>query len=300
MHLPHAFNARGLFQYLAGWMRHRPHTVEGRAHKVLQRAYQVLYHLDKADELATVAFGQFTAWASSAGTLPENIHGWSPQTAAVIIGLSAAFRAIRILQNEAWMLARDAHGVHASNAPKSMHDAYKGIRPLRDGRQKAWTRSIPLPVRQAISDYWTTSGNRLADHRDVDQHHESLAKGCQLLGQSGTISRLAIWLPDNPEQKAPKQFSYERQTDALALARSDFMAIHDLIETLARLDGAQPKQVDYHVDFVPHVEHRPGIASPTALVLLDVEDTKGLLFAHNEHGNITIRDLPDPKINGQV
>src|SRR5258705_416193 len=135
--------------------------------------------------------------------------------------------ALRILQNEVWMLAASGSGV--KDAPASMRKAYKAISQKNgpgSNRQRQSTK-VPAAVRNVVAMYWTSSGEAMAAYRDIDQHHDVLARGCFLLTAGNAVQRVSVRLPDNPELKSPPKFTYNKNIDALDLARKAFSALHE-------------------------------------------------------------------------
>lgn len=288
MYTAEVFNSRGLFQRLGGWMPSLSGTgAERRALVVLQRAYQVLFHLEQADHLELVARQQFNAHVRSMGSVPETLRGWSPTVVGLIIEITGALTALRVLQNDVWVLVTNANG--ARNAPSSMRDASKKLGPKLDKGKKrpGWYGAIPIEVRAAVSSYWQQSGETAALYRDIEQHHDVLARGCFLLTDGETITRVSVRLPDNPATKAPKEFVFNDEIDGLELAHRSFEALHGLVEDVAQAGGATPAPLKRSTEFVPPIEHSPGVRQPTALVLFDHAGETGLLIGQDEETHAT-------------
>jgi len=79
-------------------------------------------------------------------------------------------------------------------------------------------RSCPLPLAERLRNSWTCFGERLKDFRDCTQHFASTDLGFGNI----TMKRLdgeiwAAWarIPDNPEVKSKKKFTYTLGHDAL-------------------------------------------------------------------------------------
>lgn len=193
MYFADIFNSMGLFQNLGGWIGTLDGTgTKARSQIVLQRAHQVLFHLGQCDHLERLAREQFDLHVRSIADLPDCIQAWSPHVANLIIELSATLGTLRILQNEVWMLAASASGV--KDAPASMRKAFKAISQKNGLGSKRQTLStkVPADIRNAVAMYWTNSGEAIATYRDIDQHHDVLARGCFLLMGSNAIRRARI------------------------------------------------------------------------------------------------------------
>jgi hypothetical protein len=79
-------------------------------------------------------------------------------------------------------------------------------------------KSCPEPLGTRLRNSWTSVGKKLKDYRDCTQHFASTDIGMATV----TMKRLAdgVWtawarIPDNPEVKSRKQFSYVCGYDAL-------------------------------------------------------------------------------------
>ena len=88
---------------------------------MLQRASQVLFHLDQCGVLSAQAIAQFSAHLQKEPQLPSSLYAWSPLVSGLIVELSGALAALRIMQNDAWGHFVD---VRRSDTPSSIRDAY--------------------------------------------------------------------------------------------------------------------------------------------------------------------------------
>ena len=260
---------------------------ERRALMVLQRAYQVLFHLEHADQLELTARTQFSAHVQNMGTVTRTLRGWSPTVVGLIIEITAALSALRVLQNDVWVLVANAHG--ARNAPKSMRDASRklGTKSGKGAKRPAWYGAVPADVRTAVALYWQRSGETAALYRDIEQHHDVLARGCHLLTDNTSVTQVSVRLPDNPSTKAPSKFVFNGKVDGLELAHQAFDALHHLVEDIAKASGASPALLKRATQFVPPIEHSPSVRQATALVLYDSAGRTGLVFGQDEEMHAT-------------
>lgn len=293
MHLADTFNPLGRFQTLGGFIKSQaPGSPLGhRCHVLLERAFQAFVHIQECRRLRTLILRQFGPTFIELRGSPSRISASSPAVAALLVELSAALGGLRILQNEAWQFASAVAG--ARDAPSSYHDAAKSLSRTYGSGQKRprWMSSIPKPIRTAVLEYWQGGGQQLADYRDVDQHHDRLARQCFLDCSAEGYSTFWVRLPDNPESKAPKHYTYGGQIDGIAFASEGFDKIHSLVEALAVQAGATPQPLERAVHFDPELEHIPGVARSTAILLTDAAGTEGLLLGQDEERHVTIRRL---------
>lgn len=284
-----ALNSMGLFQHLGGWAG-APNEigVQSRSKAVLQRAYQVLYHLEQCEKLAHTAKSQFHSHTKPIENLPHALHGWSPLVAGLIIELSGAMTALRILQNDVWQLTTTVAGVR-NNPPSSISDAFKALsKKYPKGNQRPrWLTEVPSEVRELITTYWTCSGKLVAAYRDVDQHFDVTARGGFVLTDGNSVTKVSIRMPDNPELKSRKKFTYENSVDGLDLACTAFTTLHDLVENLAKFYQVSPAPLMQPMEFTPAIQHKSGVAQITALMLYDNDGRNGAIIGQDEETAIT-------------
>ncbi len=77
---------------------------------------------------------------------------------------------------------------------------------------------IPAQLYERLSQSWMNYGTRVKDYRDCIHHYCHLAKGppyalAKRLGNG--IWAVSLFIPDNPEERSPKSFTYEKKLDAM-------------------------------------------------------------------------------------
>jgi hypothetical protein len=292
MYLADAFNSLGLFQSMGGLLEASPEgsTAQRAIRTMLQRAYMALVHIEQCSSLASQALSQFARLMPHVEGSPSQLRAWSPMVADVLVELSAAMAALRILQDAVWRVAF----AKSPDGRASMHDAYKALsRHYAKGEKRPpWVSTIPSPIRKAIVDYWQNEGARLAAYRDVDQHHDVLARMCVLDVDGTSASRLWVWLPDNPEAKSAQNFTYSSSVDGIALSRQAFNKLHELAESCAAILGATPVPLKRTIVFQPEVRHEEGVRRSTALVALDHAGRSAMILGQNETGQVSIYTVP--------
>lgn len=295
MYLSDVFNSRGLFQYLGGWVTKLDNGTKPHAHVVLQRAYEVLYHLEQGCYLEHSARSQFETHIPLAVGSPVYVHCWSPLVANLIIELSGALGTIRVLQNDVWKFVTAAVG--SRDAPASMRDAYKIIiRKYGTGSKRPkWLAEVPSDMRKAVEYYWVNSGEAVAAYRDVDQHYDMLARGCLLLMTDKVLTRVSVRLPDNPSLKSPTKFTYDKAVDGFNLAQTSFRDLHDLMETLAQIADAPRAALQQVMEFVPPIAHEPGAIQTTGLILFDPAGKTGLVIGQDAEMHVTYMPITKEK-----
>jgi len=131
----------------------------------------------------------------------------------------------------------------------------------------------------------------MAAYRDIDQHHDVLARGCFLLTEGKTIQRVSVRLPDNPEAKSLAKFTYENDVDGLELAHRGFSALHELVEEMAKLANASRTPLERTIEFAPAIKHHTGVARTTGLLLLNFDGRTAIVMSQDEEQHVTLRQI---------
>ena len=106
--------------------------------------------------------------------------------------------AARRAQNGIWIyLSR----VFRQSVPSSLSDIVKNIDSSK--------LKVDEEIAKIITDYWSSSGERLKDYRDVSQHHAVLSSDGRVTFLPDGRGLVYLVLPNNPEIKSPVKLSYE-------------------------------------------------------------------------------------------
>lgn len=254
---------------------------------MLQRATQILYHLDQCKSLHAQSIAQFSSYIQKEPKPPTSLRAWSPLVSGLIVELSGALATIRVMQNDTWHLISTMSG--ARDAPSSIADAYKAFVSKSGKEPPKWLRTIDMRTKDIIVNYWETSGSQLANYRDLDQHFDVLARGSIFFPNKVDQSTLTIQLPDNPQEKSPSRFTYTKGVDAINVVMTGFTQLHDLIESIAKNQRAKPQPIGQRFDFEPPLIHQQDISTLTAILLYDVDGKFGIVIGQNEEMHVTTR-----------
>ncbi len=281
-----------MYQRLGSWLE----SLDGnsaaieRGHSLLQRAYQAFVFVAQCEAIQEIALTQFQGRFSQLEGAPNKVHAWSPAVAKLLVDLSASLAALRLLQNETWQFTASAFNI--KGAPQSLHDAYNTMRKssVMKVRQDHWVNVLPAEVASIFMVYWDEQGKLLASYRDVDQRHSILARNCFLDCGSQAFSRLWVCLPDNPDDKSLKKFTYIKNTDGIELAIQQINTLHHLLDGIAQSLGFLPQPIKQSINFSPAITLEDGAIKSTAILLLDELGTRALALGQNEERRVTIRN----------
>jgi hypothetical protein len=139
----------------------------------------------------------------------------------------ALISAARRVYNELKMITWDKFGA-GRDTPKKMDDMLHGV------------TSMPETVKHRMLASWQQHGARLKDYRDCAHHHTSLDIGngsALLILLDGCIWSVRAPIPDNPEAKTHRGFTYQLNHDALTYA---WELTNELINLALELHEAHP------------------------------------------------------------
>jgi hypothetical protein len=121
--------------------------------------------------------------------------------------LDALLSAARRVYDKTGHVAWQAFGGGGRNMPDNLEDLLK-----------RW-RDMPPEVRARLEGSWEAVGVKLKDYRDCTQHFASTDIGLctiNMIRLDKDVWRARALIPDNPEVKSRKKYSYASNTDALA------------------------------------------------------------------------------------
>lgn len=101
---------------------------------------------------------------------------------------------------------------------------------------------IPPTLAERLEKSWTLFGKKLAAYRDCIQHNVTLDQRCStaFLEQIPQGAwKMAIWIPDNPEDKSGANFAYANRLDALTYG---WNVTTELLEMAVLILGAVPHE----------------------------------------------------------
>lgn len=94
-------------------------------------------------------------------------------------------------------------------------------------------------IEARLKSYWDCGGKYLRDVRDINEHHLALVDYSYFKYEKEP-GQVVIYLPDNPESKSPKSFTYSKELDAYEAIASGFESINSLITTFLNDMGIEP------------------------------------------------------------
>jgi hypothetical protein len=138
--------------------------------------------------------------------------------------IPATLSSIVIMQNQLLRLISAIIG-QGKNIPKSMNDAFKkGIEKFGFDEQ----------LTKLLNDYWNNGGKYIREVRDVNEHFDALVD-YTFFEFKNNVGTVLIFLPDNPETKSPKKFTYKLEKNAINVLYDGIKAINELLASICEL-----------------------------------------------------------------
>lgn len=197
-----------------GVLEQLPHTLAAAAHAAL-----TLVHAEKA---AIESVRASRTWdGKSVSTFQLENAEYDPAAFAVDNFLDAARRT----QNAVWPYLSK---VLRRSIPQSLADLLKRINAHPD--------FLPQRITQLLCDYWTSSGQRLKDYRDLAEHHAVVSSDGRVTLLPDGREVIYLVLPNNPFEKEPRKLAYlDPRIDALPYVWENYWVLYSFIFELTHL-----------------------------------------------------------------
>lgn len=173
--------------------------------------------------------------------------------------IPAALSSIVIMQNQLLRLISTITG-QGENIPKSMNDAFKkGIERI----------GFDEKITHLLKNYWNSDGKYIREVRNVNEHFDALVD-YTFFEFKNNIGTVLIFLPDNPEIKSPKKFTYNQEKNAIHILDNGLTSINNLISSICKLQNIPNGQFGPSI-MVNQVAYLDKIGEETLGVFISVE-----------------------------
>ena len=225
MQLPDILNRNNLFLFLNGLENDDKTTLNQVKDEIFSRGTSAILHLIRIQDLNKFCIQEYSLYENQLNNIKDNRIVFSSETLGYLLNeISPLFGTLRLLQNLSLKLLKT---LGVNTLPKSINDYIK----------KPESHKVQPEIQDRIFHHWKSSGEKLKQYRDIDQHYKWLTSRYFL--QVKDQKRIIIEIPDNPETKSPKNFTYKEEINAIDFLNKAFIEIHDLIENIAKQDGAE-------------------------------------------------------------
>jgi len=242
-------------------------------HSILIHANYIIMNLNQLHLLERIIIDQFEQLRNDLDLQGERIVVYSPQVIELLGKISGALNSISFIQNR---IPRLLSKELKMSLPASL-DQF-----IKYNTQKFHVENKYF---QIVRRYWTKTGKRIKEYRDVEQHHFILTTDVFLIPMP--VFKLLIILPDNPEVKKPEELTYEKKYNAMTYMEQSFENLHSCIEELAREFGYMPQKFSASINF--NSSSLLIDKSGTIGAMIDnLEYMSGIIFG-NDKGRIIIK-----------
>lgn len=242
MLLPGLLNQHNLFSHLAGLIKNNQ-QFQNLISEILTRSTSSLLHLLRIDQLRTECNAEFSLFEDQLNIKDEKIVFTSVSLGFLLNEISPLMSSLRLLQNLLVKLARTYEDV--SGVPKSIADYLKN--PNKYG--------LNNETKEILKKYWASTGKKLRDYRDIDQHYSVLTD--QYFIQIKPQKTILLRFPDNPEVKSSAKFLYDLNINGLDFLKECFDELHSTYEELAKNYKAKPEQHQMNISLNQIGDLRP-------------------------------------------
>jgi hypothetical protein len=166
-------------------------------------------------------------------------------------------------------------------------------------------------IQQALKVYWESGGKYLRDVRDINEHHLALVDYSYFKYENDP-GQVVIYLPDNPEAKSPKRFTYLKEIDAYETIAQGFNNINSLMDSILMGIGIEPtpftpslsmgqmgdlvKPQNRTLGLMINIQSRE-VSEEGAKLVLDTIEIKQIIPETEGGGNISLRKM---KVDNEI
>jgi hypothetical protein len=278
MFLASTMNSLGLFQALGGWPKGQQAVPgDGRPTALTEaftRATAAIISLHTLRSLEIQVLDEYRALAHEIEDPAPTIRVHSVPLCQMVSQFGPFFSSLRSLQDLVFPLVGSALSV---GTPQSMNVKPKKRRNVR----------LPVSIKDAIWEYWDSEGAKVKAYRDIDHHYTAIMARSFI--QVAEPQRLVLLLPDNPEGKSPRLFTYEEQIDALDYCEGAIRGLDGLLSRLGQELGITPAPIKQSFDFMPPLVTQVGIRQALALLVEDASQGKALIIGQTPDRRLSIK-----------
>lgn len=235
-------NRAELFKLYASWYEDN-NTHDNTHNNIIFRISSLILSMEKTYELSNECIKQFNLFKSDLKMNKnlKDIHFLSPSLYEIFMNISEILTSIRILQNEIMnaISKQENKSNNKITLPNSMSDFVKEIKKNVD------KYNLTNELKEIIKKYWNTSGKLVKDYRDIDQHFGFLFE--KALINDFKNPKLIILLPDNPNVKSNKKFTFYKKINALEFIISEFYALENLINNVSEYYNYKDRDFDFNI-----------------------------------------------------
>ena len=186
----------------------------------------------------------------------------APPLFYVYAQIPACLTLLVILQNELIGIFQKIENV-GGDVPSSLNKA------LKKGLTKY---GFSQGLNDQVNEYWSNGGKYIRDLRVVNEHHFALVDNSYFYYESDP-GQILVLLPDNPEVKSMKKFTYALENDAFDVLSKGVMALNDLTDSVLEKAGYSSQPFTNSI-YMGHMGSLEQPQNRTLGLMINVESAK--------------------------
>lgn len=192
--------------------------------------------------------------------------------------IPAALSALVLMQNELLRIIPLISG-SGKDLPKSLNRVFeKGVK----------TYGFSHEIEELLIQYWKNGGKYIRDLRNINEHYDILVNHT-FFEFKNNRGRILIFLPDNPESRSPRKFTFKKELNANDVIHKAMTDMNNLVADICELHGFRKG------NFRPHC-----ISKTVYTFNYDRETTMNLMISLEEvKDNRKVLHAMEMKYNGK-
>lgn len=217
-------NRAAMFAYYAEW--YSSYNLDETHNNIAYRISAILSSFEKISILKSECLKQFNLFEENTkiNKASEMINFKSPSLYDIFVNISYIALSLRIIQNSILNIIskEESKQKNKISLPNSMNDFMKKIE----------NYSLDSSIKELISTYWNSNGKLLKDYRDIDEHHNYLIDKVYI--DNFKDKNLILLLPDNPNVKSYKKYTFNKNIDAFQFLLTEYIEIEKLLNLISK------------------------------------------------------------------
>jgi hypothetical protein len=274
MYFADLFNSNHLLQHLGGYVKKRGQG-NSNTDEFLFHATIVLMGTLKVRALNAFCLSQMQTARKHLTVKDERIIFLSPTMVELLTLIPPSLASLVVMQNKIFPLLLPALGFKQS-PPSSFHEAMKHLD----------TYNLPRPVKQKTLSYWQKTGQTARQYRDIAEHHYYLL--ARTYYQFTPDEKVLIYLPDDPNQKSHKKYSFDKKIDCIAYLEQSFLALCQYVDAVLSDVGFAKEPIPQTINETEIVLEE-GVRKTLGVMFSDTAGQVGLEFGQDEERHLFFR-----------
>jgi hypothetical protein len=151
---------------------------------------------------------------------------------------------------------------------------------------------LPKAFTEAVLDYWTRFGIHIKAYRDVDQHFSALVGHTYV--ELRPSQRVVVVLPDNPESKSRKKFTFQKNIVARAFCEDAYRGLDEVVGKSAAAFELTPTPIQQSASLAPVGALAEGEHSTIGVLFHGDQSIDGIALGQTPDRRAWVKELKNP------